>query len=57
MNEHSAKYNKVKGYYEKGPWTAEMVHNAVNPPTGKPWITQEEAEEITAAPAEDGAGE
>lgn len=46
MNEHSAKFGKVKGYFEKGLWTAEMVRNAATPPTGKPWITEAEAEEI-----------
>lgn len=37
----SAKYDKVKGYYDKGLWNAVMVRNAV----GK-WITEEEAAEI-----------
>lgn len=41
MNEHSAKYERVKGYYDKGLWTADMVKNAA----GR-WITPEEAEEI-----------
>ncbi len=39
--EHSGKFEKVKGYYDAGFWTAGMVHNAV----GK-WITEEEAAEI-----------
>ena len=41
--EHSAKYNKVKQYYDKGLWTKHMVGNAVT----KGWITAEEYEEIT----------
>ena len=44
--EHSAKFEKVKGYYETGLWTAEMVRNAVHNPKDHPWITEEEAEEI-----------
>lgn len=39
--EHSQKFEKVKGYYDNGLWTNEMVHNAV----GR-WITEEEAEVI-----------
>lgn len=38
---HSQKFDRVKGYYGKGLWTAEMVRNAV----GR-WITADEAEEI-----------
>lgn len=41
MNEHSAKFEKVKGYYDRCLWNRQMVMNAV----GK-WITAEEAEEI-----------
>lgn len=41
MNEHSARFEKVKGYYDRGLWNRQMVMNAV----GK-WITAEEAEEI-----------
>lgn len=41
MNEHSAKFEKVKAYYDKGLWNKQMVLNAV----GK-WITAEEADEI-----------
>lgn len=41
MNEHSAKFEKVKGYYDAGLWTEEMVRNAA----GK-WITAEEAGKI-----------
>ena len=37
----SPRYNTVKGYYDQGLWTAEMVHNAV----GR-WITKEEADKI-----------
>jgi len=36
--EHSPKYEKVKGYYDKGLWNEEMVRNAVV----KGWITEEE---------------
>ncbi|MCD7864050.1 MAG: XkdX family protein [Lachnospiraceae bacterium] len=39
----SAKYNKVKGYYDKDLWTISQVRNAVV----KGWITAEEYEEIT----------
>ena len=38
----SKKYGKVKGYYEAGLWSLEMVRNAV----GR-WITEEEFTEIT----------
>jgi hypothetical protein len=37
----SAKHDLVKGYYDKGLWSAERVQNAV----GK-WITQEECDAI-----------
>ncbi|MBO5449820.1 MAG: XkdX family protein [Ruminococcus sp.] len=37
----SKKFSKVKEYYDKGFWSAEMVQNAV----GK-WITAEEADII-----------
>lgn len=40
---HSAKYEKVKGYYDGGYWTRKMVDNAVV----KGWITAEEYEAIT----------
>lgn len=40
---HSKKYEKVKGYYLAGYWTASMVQNAVI----KGWITAEEYREIT----------
>lgn len=39
----SAKYEKVKGYYDKGLWSAKRVYNAVE----KGWITAEEYTEIT----------
>lgn len=39
--DHSPNFRKVKGYYENGFWTAQMVRNAVNR-----WITAEEAQEI-----------
>lgn len=39
----SAKYTKVKGYYDKGLWTLTQVKNAVV----KGWITEEEFTEIT----------
>lgn len=47
--EHSAKFEKVKGYYEAGLWTEEMVRNAAHNPKDNPWITEEEAEEIVGA--------
>ena len=40
--EHSAKYEKIKYYYEAGFWTAQMVYNAAK----KGVITQEEADMI-----------
>lgn len=39
----SAKFEKVKGYYDKGLWNKVMVRNAVV----KNWITAEEYELIT----------
>jgi len=39
----SAKYEKVKRYYNKGLWNKEMVYNAV----AKKWITPEQYKEIT----------
>ena len=39
----SAKYNKVKQYYDMGVWTIDRVRNAVL----KGWITEEEFREIT----------
>lgn len=40
--EHSKNFEKIKMYYDKGLWTAEMVHNAV-----PKLITEEEYIEIT----------
>lgn len=37
----SAKFNKVKSYYDRGLWNEQQVRNAV----GR-WITEEEAEII-----------
>ena len=39
---HSPKFEKVKGYYDRGLWTKAMVRNAVV----KGWITEEEYQEI-----------
>ena len=44
--EHSAKYEKVLNYYQKGVWSKKMVANAV----AKGWITATEYEEITGEP-------
>lgn len=44
--EHSAKFEKVKGYYDAGLWNEEMVWNATKNPKKAPWITEAEAEEI-----------
>lgn len=44
----SAKYEKVKKYYDGGLWNNEMVKNAVR----KNWITAEEYESITGKPFE-----
>lgn len=41
--EHSAKFNKVKKYFEYGFWTVKMCHDAVT----KGWITEAEFTEIT----------
>ena len=43
MSNHSAKFDKVKKYYDAGLWTKEMVRNAVK----KDWITVSEYYEIT----------
>ena len=45
MNEHSPKFERVKGYYDFGRSNKEMVHNAVTAPT--PWLTEAEYAEIT----------
>lgn len=44
--EHSAKFEKVKGYYDAGLWTESMVRNAAKNPSESPWITENEADEI-----------
>ena len=41
--EHSAKFEKVKDYYDSGFWDKTRVRNAVI----KGWITRDEFEEIT----------
>lgn len=46
MNEHSEKFELVKGYYDSGFWKKRAVRNAVV----KGWITAEESEEITGEP-------
>lgn len=46
MTEHSAKFDRVKRYYDNGLWTAKMVRNAAKNPKASPWITEAEAEEI-----------
>ena len=50
MNEHSAKFEKVKAYYDAGLWNKKAVKNAVV----KKWITAAEYEEIIGEPYEDG---
>ena len=45
---HSAKFNTVKNYYNRGLWDEAKVRNAVV----KNWITPEEFEEITGRPYE-----
>lgn len=49
--EHSKKFNTVKGYFDKGLWTENMVRNAV----GR-WITEGEAEEIITGHTAEGDG-
>lgn len=39
----SAKYDKVKGYYDSGLWDKNRLRNAVI----KSWITADEYQEIT----------
>ncbi len=41
--EHSAKFNKVKQWYDLKMWSEGRVHNAVV----KGWITEAEFQEIT----------
>ena len=45
----SSKFEKVKGYFERGLWSIERVRNAVV----KGWITAEEFEIITDQPYEE----
>lgn len=45
---HSAKFKKVKKYYDDGFWTIDQVRNAVI----KHWITAAEFTEITGQPYE-----
>ncbi len=47
---HSPKFEKVKMYYDEGLWGEDRVRNAVTHPTGNPWITADEYEEIVGAP-------
>lgn len=44
---HSANYEKVKKFFDKGLWSKEKVRNAVINPESNPWITKAEYEEIT----------
>lgn len=46
----SKKFEKVKGYYDKGLWSKRQVHDAVV----KGWITPEEYTLITGEPYEEG---
>ena len=46
MNEHSPKFEAVKGYYDQHRWSKVAVRNAV----AKSWITAEEYEEIVGEP-------
>lgn len=43
MNEHSERFELVKGYYDSGAWKKKAVRNAVL----RGWITAEEYQEIT----------
>jgi hypothetical protein len=45
---HSKKFDKVKGYYDKGFWNKKMVADAVV----RGWITAAEYEEIVGEPYE-----
>lgn len=47
--EHSANFNKVKDYYDRGLWDKTRVANAVL----KGWITEAEYEEIVGKPMGD----
>lgn len=44
-----SKYDKVKGYYDRGLWNIGRVRDAVV----KNWITPEQFEEITGEPYND----
>lgn len=55
MGEHSAKFDKVKGYFEDDLWNEAMVRNAAKNPPGNPWITEAEAEEILGGGAKEDA--
>ena len=46
MNEHSEKFDMVKGFYDSGAWKKKAVKNAVI----KGWITAEEYLEIVGEP-------
>ncbi len=46
MNEHSQKFELVKGFYESGVWKKKAVKNAVV----KGWITETEYMEIVGEP-------
>lgn len=48
--QHSKNFAKVKTFYRAGLWSEIRVRNAVTHPTGKPWITREEYQEITGQP-------
>nr|DAU50707.1 MAG TPA: hypothetical protein [Caudoviricetes sp.] len=48
--QHSKNFAKVKTFYRMGLWSEIRVRNAVTHPTGKPWITPEEYQEITGRP-------
>ncbi len=44
--EHSAKFERVRNYYNNGLWSKKKVRDAV----AKAWITAEEYREITGEP-------
>ena len=46
MNEHSEKFELVKGYFDSGEWKKKAVKNAVR----RGWITAEEYAEIVCEP-------
>lgn len=49
----SKKYEKVKGYYDKGYWSIRQVYDAVC----KGWITADEYKTITGLDFDDGSEE